>query len=392
MAPRETPDCEQPAEPSRYAFLSGMGRSGTTLLDKLLCNHPRLSVLSQPFPYLFLHAKRQFLTTLGQVNCPRPLGHYFLEQRYGLDDLATFLDDFELRPRELQALFAAMADYDGQYHKPPDMLSRVAGLPGGRFLETHQRLLRVLRHRSDVSYYASKETHCEEFFPFFADQGVRCVALIRDPRDVIASFHFGQGTQYGGRRRPTLFYIRNWRKSVAIALRMERHANFHWLRYEDLVARPERQLQLITEFLGIEPLPSRCWKEGLQAQDGKPWRGNSSHAPSAIVNRESVGRFRELLPASMRRFVEVCCLPEMRLLGYPDTGQPLDAGSVLEDYREPFALERDDFPDDYSTQPLHLEQERERWRLLCDADARDERGFFLDARIRERLRAAAREE
>ena len=46
-------------------FITGMGRSGTTLLEKLLCNHKDLSVLSQPLPLVFIDLKKRFLETLG---------------------------------------------------------------------------------------------------------------------------------------------------------------------------------------------------------------------------------------------------------------------------------------------------------------------------------------
>jgi Sulfotransferase family len=46
-------------------FVTGMQRSGTTLLEKLLHAHPELSVLSQPFPLLFVEVKRAFLESIG---------------------------------------------------------------------------------------------------------------------------------------------------------------------------------------------------------------------------------------------------------------------------------------------------------------------------------------
>ena len=42
-------------------FVTGMERSGTTLLDRLLASQRHLSMLSQPFPLLFVETKRAFL-------------------------------------------------------------------------------------------------------------------------------------------------------------------------------------------------------------------------------------------------------------------------------------------------------------------------------------------
>ena len=62
-------------------FITGMARSGTTLLEKMLANHPQLSMISQPFPRLFVHAKRQFVESLGQTQPLHALEHLFRNPR-----------------------------------------------------------------------------------------------------------------------------------------------------------------------------------------------------------------------------------------------------------------------------------------------------------------------
>ncbi|MCO6459731.1 MAG: sulfotransferase [Pirellulaceae bacterium] len=373
-------------------FVSGMGRSGTTLLDKLLCNHSQLSVLSQPFPYLFLKAKRDFLKSIGEPDAAQPLSHYFLDNRYQPDDLQRFLESYGLTAEDVRGLFAEMADYDGQYHKPPDLAERLQAASGGAFLETYRQLAWILRHRESAAWYGAKETHCEEFFPFFAQHGVKCLAIVRDPRDVIASFHYGTGQRYGGRRRPTLFYIRNWRKSVMFLLLLENHPDFHWLRYEDLVSRPEVTLRKITDFLGIDGFPTDFRQDSLLQQDGRPWNGNSSYASSNVMNEQSVGRYRDWLPSSMRRYIECCCLAELRLLEYAETetdsATAEDTNRAWEDFQEPFPIERTDFAADYSVSQQHVRQEQRRLLLLREPERDDPEGYFLNSRIRERLSRA----
>ena len=62
-------------------FVTGAQRSGTTLLEKVLASQPGISMLSQPFPLLFVEVKRAFLRSLGNDD-PYPLGHLFRERRY----------------------------------------------------------------------------------------------------------------------------------------------------------------------------------------------------------------------------------------------------------------------------------------------------------------------
>jgi hypothetical protein len=94
----------------------------------------------------------------------------------------------------------------------------------------------------DAAYVGGKETLWEEMLPFLLERGAAGVIILRDPRDVLASLNHGRGAEYGGRLKPTLFNIRNWRKSAAFALHLERHPRFLWLRYEDLVTRPREVL------------------------------------------------------------------------------------------------------------------------------------------------------
>src|SRR2546423_3408897 len=77
-------------------FVTGMQRSGTSLLDRLLAGHPALSILSQPFPFVFLQAKRDFLRARGDASAHYPLDPLFLEERFTPDDLSHFLATYRL--------------------------------------------------------------------------------------------------------------------------------------------------------------------------------------------------------------------------------------------------------------------------------------------------------
>ncbi|HYG65834.1 MAG TPA: sulfotransferase, partial [Thermoanaerobaculia bacterium] len=221
-------------------FLTGMQRSGTTLLDKLLAGHPRLSVLSQPFPLLFVEAKRSFLRTLGERDASYPLGDLFLETRYRPRDLAAHLAAQRLDGTALAPLFAVMESFSGQYTRfaPARTAEVLAGLEPGDLAAVAAQIYRALAHRPGAILTGGKETTCEELLPYLLDRGYRCLLVLRDPRDVLASLAHGEGRRHGGRLKPTLFNLRQWRKSVAFALHLEDHPGCLWLRYEDLAARP----------------------------------------------------------------------------------------------------------------------------------------------------------
>src|SRR5690554_287042 len=49
----------------RHVFVTGMLRSGTSLLQSLLTNHPRMFVAYQPFHQLYVDGKKMFLDEQG---------------------------------------------------------------------------------------------------------------------------------------------------------------------------------------------------------------------------------------------------------------------------------------------------------------------------------------
>ncbi len=338
-------------------FLTGMQRSGTTLLEKLL------GLLSQPFPLLFVEAKRDFLRGLGRSGVRYPLGHLFLEDGYRPEDFHRHLEELRFDGARLQRIFEEMQGFSGQYTRvDPAAIPR---LPPRGFAELLTSLYRAL------STAGSKETICEEFLPYFLDQGWRCALILRDPRDVVASLNHGRGPEYGGRLKPTVFNVRNWRKSVAYALHLEGTPGFLWLRYEDLVADPGAVLQAFG--LG-----------NFETGEIRGWTGNSSHGERLGVSAASVGAYRKVLSPEVIRFIEAACLPEMRLLGYPVSLDVEEAPGVLRDFKEPYEITREGMESDITS-----EDEVRRLELLGEDDPDTAtRPWFLFERAHARLRKA----
>lgn len=341
-------------------FITGMLRSGTTLLEKLFAQQEQVSMLPQPFPLLFVEAKRSFLRRLGYGDDPYPLGHLFREHRYTAEDFSRYLAQWRASREELAALFDRMAEYSGQLTRFDDerlepALSSVADVCD--FPDLVSGLLHRLAVRPDARWFGSKEVTCEELVPLFLHRGFRCLIIIRDPRDVVTSLNHGTGRNMGGEIRPTLFNIRAWRKSVAFALQCDTHPRFHWCRYEELVAHPESTMRELATRLAIDIATFDF--DHLRDASGAEWSGNSSHRAHDGVTASSVGTFRELLPPAVSRFVEAACLPELQRLGYETTLTLADAVRALHDFREPYAITRGGMAGDLATEEnAALEEER----------------------------------
>ena len=347
-----------------------MGRSGTTLLDKILCNHSDISILSQPFPYFFLNTKKHFFLKIGYPPTYYPHNHYFLEDKYSLSDLNHFLENFQLTQKQILSIFEEMKGYKGQFTKFPDLDSKLSNFGREYFIAIYKNLVYSLRHKDKSIYFGSKETQCEEFFPFFLSNSVKCLSIVRDPRDVITSFNYGKGRDYGGKIRPTLFYIRNWRKSIAFTLYLRNNPDFMWIKYEDMIRSPERNLLKITNFLKLNPFPDGAVKKPIFDQQGEPWKGNSSHGPLPNISSDSIGKFRHFLPENLIKYVEITCEPEMKYLDYqlqyPEILDFSEESKILflHKFKEPFPVVRKEFEKEYSSLKKNLSDEIERLHFI----------------------------
>jgi hypothetical protein len=289
----------------------------------------------------------------------------------------------------LARLFAAMATFDGQYTRPlPHVLAQaLARLEPADFHGTISQLYRALSPRAGARLYGGKETMCEEFLPHLLDRGARGLVIIRDPRDVFASLHYGRGSDFGGRPKPALFVARHWRKSVAFALHFAAHPRFAWIRYEDLVHRPLDCLNELVGRLGIEPFTDAMLASALADGAGGVWPGNSSHTDHRGVSEKSVGGYRTLVPPDVIAYLEAVCYPELRCLGYPVSAERSDPSTSVLGFTEPFEIAREGL-ESYSNDPAHQQAELRRATLVTEDPTPATRSYFLFDDVHARLRQA----
>lgn len=354
-----------------------MQRCGTTLLEKLLCNRPEVSVLSQPLPYLFLEAKRSFLQRLGRGEDQFPLGDLFLEEDYTEADFARYLLDYRIEGQTLTDLFAAMANYSGQYtrfdkSKVDYLIDRFRPVD---LMTTLSQLYREFAHKPGASKFGGKETICEEFLPYLLGRGCKCLVILRDPRDMLASLNYGRGLEYGGRSKPTLFNLRNWRKSVAYALHLADRSGFVWIRYEDLVSNPIECLNKVAETLKLAPFDPAFLVEGIRDQNGRIWQGNSSHFDQNGITETSVGAYKSLLPSAAVCYTEAVCYPELRALGYSVSIEWRDAPQIISSFDEPYEIQRTQLREHFMDRARVVE-ELQRVELLSSSGSAPV-GYFL---------------
>jgi hypothetical protein len=364
-------------------FITGAQRSGTTLLEKLIDDLPEVSILSQPFPLLFVAVKRQFLQSLGVEDVAYPLGHLFRAERSRGSLLAEFLARWRTSPAELRPLFDEMSEYSGQYTRfEREQLEHAFAVveDDSDFAAVVRQLNCALRTKKTASFFGSKETTCEEFVPPLIERGFRCMLIVRDPRDVLASLNHGRGATFAGSPKPTLFNLRSWRKSVAHAFALDGHPRFQWCRYEDLVRDAEGVVRRIATGLGL-PEPVRTELRG--------WRGNSSHSELQGISESPIGNYKNVLPSDVQQFVEAACLPELKALGYETSLRIEEATEILRGLEEPYTITREGMQGDRAD-ANNRQLEIERLTRVFLPFTSDGTSWFLFDRAHARLREAMR--
>lgn len=343
-------------------LITGTSRSGTTLVDKLLDSHPSTRALSQPIPKVYRAFKSEFFNSLGVSDVTYVLNDLFDERRYTAKDFLSFLMRFRMSHSEMATTLDSMQGWSGQYTK----LNKDALLENYRpqtLIEFYSHMLEVYQSQSGIQAIGTKETLVEEFVEYYLQSGVKIILVVRDPRDVITSLNIGKGTEYGGTHRPTLFHIRNWRKSIAVANTFNDHKGFMMLKYEDLIDHQTKTLQRITDFLSIDPFKPNHFENGIKRSDGGYWEGNSSSDKHTGINSKNKGKYRKHLDPNTISYIEYLCAPELKMLDYEFDFELKEP----ESFKEPFEIGECQLDPKMSGSSFELDKERLRLSLLKES-------------------------
>ena len=341
----------------KYLFISGMFRSGTTFLARMLNVHGKIACASDPMRPLFNSyrydlASEEYRRTHGRFD---PLDDYFMRDVPLLKKILE--SDFENRigtdsESLTQRVREAAMPYSGRWARSLESMEGVA-----LYSDMLRRYLDIVEESygrgKETEYVAFKEVWCNEFAaPFlnaFGDDS-RVILMLRDPRAVTAS-NFASGEKY-----PVLFLARQWRKLAFVsALLKERYSDsILLLRYEDLVSQPEENIRRICNFLDIpydeNMLDITLYRDG----DGRAWKKNTHYGNDGNpyrIDSSNIERWRVSLREDVVESLELVCADWMERFGYErvcDDGRIRELESIARVEREEQAewIRRFDFEGD----------------------------------------------
>jgi len=360
----------------RQLFITGMMRSGTSLAQTILDNHPQLFVAPQPFYQLYLDIKQLFLDE-HNLHSLLPLGD---GMDAGNSERNLFNKWLHVRNfNEPETAWLIERSITGKSGGACAAGGKLSAKPGTFFSirnELHTSLSKHLCSQTPA-YIGSKDAFCEEYVPELINNNVHCLLIIRDPRAVIASACHGIYFKSVGDRYPLLMLIRLWRKSAAYWLALRNSPLAQAVRYEDIVAKPENIMCDITKWLDIQAFPDFMKDQPLRDFGGNIWKGNSSFGNKVGVESSTKDTWRTLLTTDEIRFIEACTKPELTALGYSYNNDLKQ--SDISSFTEDVSGVRETYLPTYMLNENNREMELQRWKSaeIGQYYNQEEKRFFL---------------
>jgi len=151
---------------------------------------------------------------------------------------------------------------------------------------------------------SGEKTPLNEFYlglaeDWLRDYELKCIVMMRNPLDVVASYKFIPSGHGKKEKDAELVQrsARNWHRSITLGLakRFARPHNYYLLKYEDLVADPHKKARELCDFIGVEFEESRM----LSLADYAEHKDNTSFERQENLQQT----YRVYQPESRKRYL-----------------------------------------------------------------------------------------
>jgi hypothetical protein len=335
----------------KHLFITGLFRSGTSLLSTALNVHPDVIVGWQPFWLFFKECRNKFFKDIigAPIDPEYPMGvlHFRSEDesklfqdvlhqvRFGNSELASVI-------YKIKAYFLNKSEKINSDMKPAELSKHIDDLESGSAGHVLEQLLERLQlaetdqegkklKRDQIGVVGIKEVFCEEYIePILSYEGLdsSAIHIIRDPRGIVASRNYGKYFMATGYKYPVFFMIRSWQRTVAQYVQNMRQENYLMMKYEELVRDPEKSLREVCSLLGLEFSEDLLNPDKYTDASGMRWQSNSSFESVVGIDRSPIDRWKEILPKEEVELIEYWCHREMDLLGYEVGTKAFDKNKI----------------------------------------------------------------
>ncbi len=302
-------------------FIVGCPRSGTYLLSSIMAREFGLAI---PLETHFIPLFHRFLPLWGDLRREA-------NRRRLLEDIFDFLTIWTWASRELDSDQELELTLLGLRPRAEELLA------GETYGDIIRNLFQAFAQRHGAPYWADKSafyrpTSLARFQA--AMPGLKVVHCVRDPRDVVLSWReiwCGPRT-VGEAAAAWAGHVEAYR-----AWGRGRPEQYTELRFEDLLLRPEEELDRLSGFLGL-PRRAGADQGGPSKMDAALSKLKTHARLGGAIDPSNREKWRSKMPGEDVRYVEWLAREPMRGFGYqPATGAEPSAGLRLRRLRERLA-------------------------------------------------------
>lgn len=274
-------------------FIVGVGRSGTSLLQSMLHAHPDIAFL--PETHFFRHY-------VARLYCR------WKHEGEGVETFrSTLTSDEEYQRADIP---------EGELLAP-----FLSGARAFNLRAVYTRLLRLYRDQRGVSVIGEKDPRLIDYLPqvrqLFPEAHI--LHIVRDPRDVLLSRMNAEWSS----DRPDWLHVLTYRAQLTRGRKQGRHSfrqQYMEVRYEDLLAEPERVLRNVTEHVGVPysdaMLAFQRSAEELVHESERSWKEETT----GPLLRDNTGKWRKGLSDWQVRLTEQVCNKAFEWFDYERAG------------------------------------------------------------------------
>ena len=267
-------------------FILSAGRSGSTLLNRMLNEHPQLGLPSEQYfmgPAIFKYHFYNFMLW-------RDLMQVIVGELW---DTRKHTWDLEVG-RTIQSIMA----WTGQERSLDRVMDHL-------FREVVSKDIWGDSTPLNVVYY-------KELYQLFPQ--ARYIFLMRDGRDVVASYKAG-GEQAFGALASVKAASERWVLAMDALHGLKRRTSVLEIRYEELVSNPQLNLDRICSHLGVPAL--KGWESYTQhVPETAFYQPSHHHAIREMPFDESIGKWRQVLTEEEQAYSEQVMRRHLERYGY----------------------------------------------------------------------------
>src|SRR3989338_26276 len=213
------------SQTNKIIFILGHGRSGTTLLNKVLTAHPQIHFINWEFDDLVVFYQRQ---------------SYY--DRYGVKKYEVMAKDFFRHPWiNLLSFPYNLIDWSQvkDFHGWLDLIFNYYRQKTGKSIIGVKIANNLHRVKNTIANMRMIQTVLPDAY---------CLQIVRDPCDIFLSFRKIRVLPWF---LSPYYFGWFWAKAVTNIASLQQTNKYYQLKYEDLISQPEQEINKICDFLGI---------------------------------------------------------------------------------------------------------------------------------------------